>query len=348
MAKKTKDEPIEKTKLQETLDRLNKQYGKGTILTLDGKMDGNYDVISTGSIGFDYITLGVGGFVKGKLYELMGWEGSGKSTICGHAAAECQKKGGKVAYIDGEHAVDKNYFQALGVNTEEMLIVQPSNGEEGFNIASELIKSGEIDLLIIDSDSSLIPKAVIDGDIGDSSIGKKARLNSSAYPKLKGILDISKTCVIVVSQYREKIGVMFGDPRTTQGGHALKFYSDCRIEVSKSLGKDGDVNYGNKTKVKATKNKMSPPYRQAEFDVLYGKGIDKITELVNLASDFDIIDKSGSWYSYKGNKLGQGINSVGELLQNNPDVNEEIREQVIEKIKNTEIKVEEPTEKEED
>ena len=269
-------------KFQEALERLNKQYGKGTVLSLDSKIEGDYNAISTGSLGFDWITLGVGGFVKGKMYELMGWEGTGKSTICGHAVASCQARGGKVVYIDGEHAVDKNYFEALGVDTTQMLIAQPSSGEEGFNIAVEMMSTGEVDLIIIDSDSSLIPKAVLDGDVGDHAIGKKARLNSGAYPKIKSIAHNTNTCIIVISQYREKIGVMFGNPTTTQGGHALKFYSDCRIEVSRSLAKDGKEVYGNLTKVKATKNKMSPPYRTAEFNIVYGVGIDRVGEVLDL------------------------------------------------------------------
>ena len=246
MAKQKQTET--KSKFQEALDKLNKSYGEGTILSLDSKTNTDYDVISSGSIGLDYITLGVGGFVKGKLYELMGWEGTGKSTICGHTTANCQKKGGTVLYIDGEHAVDKSYFKSLGVDTTKLLIAQPSSGEEGFNIAMEMINTGEIDLVIIDSDSSLIPKKVLDGDVGDSAIGRKALLNSNAYPKLKTALSAHNVCVIVISQYREKIGVMFGNPTTTQGGHALKFYSDVRVEISRSLAKDGDVTYGNITK----------------------------------------------------------------------------------------------------
>lgn len=315
--------------LQDALDKLNKQYGVGTILALDSKTTGNYDVISSGSIEFDHVALGTGGFVLGKLYELMGWEGTGKSTICGTAAANCQKNGGKVAYIDGEHAVDKHYFEALGVDTSKLLIAQPSCGEEGFNIAMELINTGEIDLLIIDSDSSLIPKKVLDGEVGDSAIGKKAILNSSAYPKLKGALSQHNTCVIVVSQYREKIGVMFGNPTTTQGGHALKFYSDARIEVSKTLAKDGDVTYGNITKIKTIKNKMAPPYKTAQFEIVYGLGIDTFGEVIRLAVDNDIVKKSGSWFSYGETKLGQGISSVKEILGDNPELFEEIKEKVI-------------------
>jgi len=312
---------------------------------LDSKSTGDYDVISTGSIGFDYITLGTGGFVKGKMYELMGWEGSGKSTICGHAAAECQKKGGKVAYIDGEHAVDKKYFQALGVDTGKMLIAQPDCGEQGFQIAMELINSGEVDLIIIDSDSSLIPKAVLDGDVGDSSIGKKARLNSNAYPKLKTALSEHSVCLLIVSQYREKIGILFGNPTTTQGGHALKFYSDCRVEVSKSLTKEGDITVGNLTKVKAIKNKMSPPYRLHSFEVLYGVGIDKLGEIMQLASDFEIIKKWGKSITWDETK-----HTEEEFRQMLIDPKytyfDQLKTQIVDKIKNTEIKVEEPTETE--
>lgn len=296
-------EATSSNKLQETLDKLNKTYGQGSIITLDSKMGGDYKLISSGSIGFDWVTLGVGGFVKGRLYELMGWEGSGKSTICGHAAANCQTSGGKVLYIDGEHALDKKYFQSLGVNTSEMLIAQPSCGEEGFNIALEMINTGELDLVIIDSDSSLIPKKVLDGEVGDSSIGYKSRLNSNAYPKLKTALSTHGTCVIVVSQYREKIGVMFGNPTTTQGGHALKFYSDVRIEVSKTLSKDGDVVVGNTTKVKATKNKMGNPYRQSQFEIVYGEGIDKMSEIMAFGNEFELFKKWGKTITYNEQKF---------------------------------------------
>lgn len=349
MAKKVQ-ESSGKSKIQETLDRLNKTYGVGTVLALDSKTSGDYDVISTGSIGFDYITLGVGGFVKGKMYELMGWEGTGKSTICGHAAAECQKKGGVVLYIDGEHAVDKHYFQQIGIDTTKMLISQPSSGEEGFNIALEMINSGGIDLIIIDSDSSLIPKKVLDGEIGEFAIGKKAVLNSNAYPKLKSALSSNNVCIIVVSQYREKIGMMFGNPTTTQGGHALKFYSDCRIEISKSLAKEGDVTFGNLTKVKATKNKMSPPYRLANFDVVYGKGIDKLQEIMKLGDEFGLLKKWGKIITYNNNKYDAAEFKV--LLQDNEEFFDELKREIIKCITNTsdlptEISVEEE-DKEED
>lgn len=333
MAKK-KQEGEEVNKFQAALDKLNKAYGSGSVLTLNSKSTGNYDLISTGSIGFNYITLGVGGFVKGRLYELMGWEGTGKSTICGHTVAECQKAGGKVLYIDGEHAVDKVYFESLGVDTDEMLIAQPSCGEEGFQIAMDLINTGELDLVIIDSDSSLIPKKVLDGDVGDSSIGYKARLNSNAYPKLKSALSAHNVCVIVISQYREKIGVMFGNPTTTQGGHALKFYSDCRIEVSRSLAKEGDVTYGNLTKVKAVKNKMSPPYRTASFDIVYGKGIDKFAELIELGADYGVLKKYGQTITFEDVKYPWA--DFNTLLADNPELEEAITESIIKRIKNEE------------
>jgi len=333
MAKKAV-ESSGKSKIQDALDKLNKAYGVGTVLALDSKSGGDYDVISTGSIGFDHITLGVGGFVKGKMYELMGWEGSGKSTICGHAAAECQKTGGTVLYIDGEHAVDKNYFQQLGVDTTKMLIAQPACGEEGFNIAMEMINTGDIDLVIIDSDSSLIPKKVLDGEVGDSSIGKKAILNSNAYPKLKSALSANNVCVIVISQYREKIGVMFGNPTTTQGGHALKFYSDCRVEITKTLAKDGDVAYGNITKVKAVKNKMSPPYRISHFEIVYGVGIDKIGEILELANEFELVKKWGKTVTYNDTKYDAA--EFRTLLEDNPEFFDELKNMIVGKIKNTE------------
>jgi recombination protein RecA len=334
---KTKEVLTEgKSKFQETLDKLNKTYGVGTVLTLDSKTTGDYDIISTGSIGFDYVTLGVGGFVKGKMYELMGWEGSGKSTICGHVVAECQKKDGVVLYIDGEHAVDKHYFEALGVDTKKMLIAQPSCGEEGFNIAMEMIQTGTVDLIIIDSDSSLIPKKVLDGEVGDSSIGRKALLNSNAYPKLKAALSQHNVCVIVISQYREKIGVMFGNPTTTQGGHALKFYSDVRIEVSKSLAKEGDVTYGNITKVKAIKNKMSPPYKLSQFEIVYGQGIDKLGEVMELINEHGIGRKYGKTMTIDETKYD--LEEFKVMLMDNKEFQDSIKERILNKINNTEIK----------
>jgi recombination protein RecA len=294
MAKKKE----EKENFAEVLSRLNKTYGEGAIMKLTDKCKDDYDVISTGSIALDYEVLGVGGIVKGKLYELMGWEGTGKSTVCGHLTANCQRDGGMVVYIDGEHAVDKNYFKALGVDINKMYLSQPSNGEEGFNIAMEMIKTGEVDLVIIDSDSSLMPKKVVDGEVGDSAIGRKASLNSNAYPKLKNRLVETNTAMVVISQFREKIGVMFGDPRTTQGGHALKFYSDCRMEIAKSLNKDGTEVIGNITRVKTLKNKTYPPYKNCEFIISFGIGIDRKLELMDLAHAVSLGRKYGKTYTF--------------------------------------------------
>jgi len=330
-AKKPTDTSVTKTKLQEAIEKLDKSYGKGTVLTLDDKTTGDYDVIPTGSIGFDHIALGTGGFVEGKVYELMGWEGTGKSTICGHAAAECQKKGGIVAYIDAEHAVDKHYFEALGVDTGKMLFAQPNSGEEGFQIALDLIKTGEIKLIILDSDSSLMPKKVVDSDIGDSAIGKKAVLNNGAYPKLKNACADNGVCMIVISQFREKIGVMFGNPTTTQGGHALKFYTDVRIEVSKSLAKDGDDTIGNITKIKVVKNKMGPPYRLCSFNILYGVGIDKAGEILDLLNELELGRKYGQTFTFKEIKysLEDFIEKLGEET-----FYDEVRQSIIDKLRN--------------
>jgi recombination protein RecA len=338
MAKGVKKEVVEsgKGKLADAMDRMNKAYGTGSVLTMDSKSDEEYEIISSGSIGFDYITLGVGGFVKGKMYELMGWEGTGKSTICGHAAANCQKGGGVVLYVDGEHALDTKYFRQLGVNTDAMILSQPSCGEEGFNIAMELIETGEIDLVIIDSDSSLIPKKMLDGDVGDSSIGRKALLNSNAYPKLKGAISKHKVCVIVVSQYREKIGVMFGNPTTTQGGHALKFYSDVRVEVSKSLAKEGDQVYGAITKVKATKNKMSPPYLLSDFEIVYGLGIDTVKEIIAMLVDLEVIRKYGKVVTIHETGEKIDLDMFTEKLME-PVFYEEMKLLIINKIKENEV-----------
>ena len=323
-----------KDALTEALEELDKRYGKGTVLTLGGTSLGKYDVISTGSLNFDYNILGIGGFAKGKLYELRGWEGVGKSTICGHAVANCQIGGGKALYVDGEHSFDDDYYKALGVNLDTMYLSQPNNGEEGFTVIMKLINTGKFDLVIIDSDSSLIPKSVLDGDVGQASIGKKAKLNSDVYQKLKNALVMNKTCVLVVSQFREKIGVMFGNPETTQGGHALKYAADCIIEIRKgTASKDGEDIMGTLTRIKTIKNKMYPPFKKGEFAIIYGKGIDKFSEILTLAVEMNVIQKAGSWYSYGDTKIGQGIDSVKLLLADNPELYEEIEEKVIESFK---------------
>lgn len=331
-----------KSKYELMMEELNRSYGKGTVFTLGSKQAfDEYDVISTGSVGFDYIALGVGGFVRGKLYELMGWEGVGKSTICGHLAANCQLQGGLVAYIDAEHAFDPKYFQALGVDLDTLVFSQPDFGEEGFQITEKMIEKGIFDLIILDSDSSLTPKASqVEGEIGDSAIGKKARLNNMAYPRLKSRLVKHNTCLIVVSQYREKIGVMFGNPTTTQGGHTLKYYADCRIEISKSVAKHGDVPYGNKTTVKSTKNKTYPPYRKAEFDIIWGEGIDKVGEIIELADEFGVAKKSGKSIIY--NTVKYDLENFKVLLQDNPELFDEIRTLVIKKIRSADTSVQDP------
>jgi len=328
MAKKK----VEKESFNDVIARLNKTYGDGAIMSLNDKASKDYSVISTGSIGFDYGVLGVGGFVKGRLYEIIGWEGTGKSTICGHLAAECQKNGGKVVYIDGEHAVDKNYFGQLGVDINTMLLSQPSNGEQGFQIALEMIETTEVDLVIIDSDSSLIPKKVIDGDVGDSAIGVKARLNSSAYPKIKNKLVETNTCVVVISQYREKIGVMFGDPRTTQGGHALKYYADCRIDISRSLTKDGTDVISNLTKIKTIKNKTFPPYNKCQFEIAFGIGIDRNAELMQMANDLGIGRKHGKTYHF--NDIKYSLEEFIDKLDNESGFYNSLRNTIIDKLTN--------------
>lgn len=326
-----------KKTLKEAMESLNKTYGKGTVMTFNEKTTGVYDVLSTGSISFDAAT-GIGGLALGKFYELKGWEGVGKSTICGHLAADAQKKfpNMKVLYVDAEHALDKAYFQKLGVNTEEMIISQPDDGEQGFNVAYDMIETGEISLCILDSDTALKPKSEVEGEIGDNAIGKKARLNSQAYPKLKNLLQKTNTCLLTISQFREKIGVMFGSPVTTSGGHAIKFYADGIIEISKSLAKDGDDVYGNKTKIKFTKNKMSPPFKIAEFDIVFGKGIDRDSELITLANDLEIIKKWGKSIKYKETEITlddkDDYSKFTDYLNQNLDVKEEILKQIQENL----------------
>jgi len=322
----------EKLSLDEVVKNLNKKFGSGAVSNLGNIVSSDYDVIPSGSIGLDYGVLGIGGFARGKMYELMGWESSGKTTLCIHLVAACQRQGLKVAYIDGEQAIDKPYMEALGVNTDELLISQPSNGEEGFEIAIQLLNTGELGLLIIDSDSSLLPRAIIEGEAGEATIGKKARLNSECYPKIKLASSKNNTCVVVTSQFREKIGVLFGNPTTTQGGHALKFYSDCRLEISKTLGKDADKNpFCNITKLKSIKNRMYPPYKTCSFNVVYGRGIDFSQEILDLAVDLGIAKKWGQVITYKEEKykLDDFINKVSA-----EDVfREEVKENVIQKFK---------------
>jgi recombination protein RecA len=343
MAETKEDKKEEKkTKLEETRERLDKKYGEGSLVSLGSKFVQVDNVYSSGSIGMDYIALGIGGYAKGKLYEIMGWEGTGKSTLCGHIVASCQRAGDTAAYIDGEHAVDKSYFQKLGVDVNKMLIAQPSTGEEGFQIALDLINTGEVGLIIIDSDSSLIPKKVIEGDIGESAIGKKALLNNLSYPKLKSALSTNNVCVVVISQFREKIGVMFGDPRTTQGGHALKFYTDVRMEINKSLVKEGEEVYGHKATIKVVKNKMAPPFRKVDFEIVFGKGIDRDAEIVKLADEFGVINIYGKKVTFKDVKYEFSDKDVAkkefiEMINSKTEIKEEITNLIIQKLKSNEI-----------
>jgi len=337
MAKVKKEGEEKLSKLEETMSRLNKAYGAGSVISMGKKESGIYNVISTGSLGMDYVVLGVGGIVLGKMYEFMGWEGTGKSTLCGTLIANCQKAypDKKVLCIDSEHAVDMNYFRKLGVDTDALLLNQPSYGEEGFNIAEELINTGEIALCVLDSDSGLIPKIVMEAAVGEQSkIGKKASLNSTSYPKLKIAAHNNNCAIIVVSQYREKIGQMFGDPTTTQGGHCLKFTADVRAQVSKTLIKapDGELKPGNETKFKTIKNKMFPPYREHKFDILFGEGIDKFKETVNMAEELGIFERSGSWYSYNDQKVAQGFDNLLQFMRDNEDLYIDIQGIVISKL----------------
>lgn len=315
--------------LQATLDRLDKSYGKGTVMRLGDNAIEEMEVISSGSVTINR-ALGVGGFPKGRVVEIYGPESSGKTTLTIHAIAECQKAGGIAAFIDAEHAFDQFYAKALGVDVENLLISQPDNGEQALEIADNLIRSGAIDLVVIDSVAALTPKAEIEGEMGDSQMGLQARLMSKALRKLTASINKANTCCIFINQLREKIGVMFGNPETTSGGNALKFYSTIRLDIRRSTQiKNGDEVVGNRTRVKIVKNKVAPPFRLAEFDIMYGKGISKMGEIIDLGVEFEIIKKSGSWYSYGDTKLGQGKDSVKDLLMDNPELSEELEKKVV-------------------
>lgn len=318
--------------LQATLDRLDKSYGKGTVMRLGDDAIENLDVISAGSISLNR-ALGVGGYPKGRVIEIYGPESSGKTTLAIHAIAEAQKNGGIAAIIDAEHAFDQLYAQNLGVDTENLLISQPDNGEQALEIADNLIRSGALDIIVIDSVAALTPKAEIEGEMGDSQMGLQARLMSKALRKLTSSISKANTCCIFINQLREKIGVMFGNPETTTGGNALKFYSSVRVDIRRSTAiKNADKVLGNRTRVKIVKNKVAPPFQQAEFDIMYGQGISKIGEIIDLGVEYNIINKSGSWYSYADAKLGQGRDAVKDILTDNPELLEELEKKIIEAI----------------
>lgn len=319
--------------LQLTLDKLEKTYGKGAVMKLGDEAVEELEVIPTGSLNLD-LALGVGGYPKGRIVEIYGPESSGKTTLAIHAIAECQKKGGICAIVDAEHAFDRFYAENLGVNTEELLISQPDNGEQALEIADNLIRSGAIDLIVIDSVAALTPRAEIEGEMADSQVGLQARLMSKALRKLTSTISKTGCCCIFINQLREKIGVMFGNPETTTGGNALKFYASVRLDIRRAAQlKDGENMIGNRTRVKVVKNKVAPPFTKAEFDIMYGEGISKTGEVIDLGVDLGIIKKSGSWFSYGETRLGQGRDAVKQLLQDNPELMDELEAKITEAIK---------------
>ena len=326
-----KDSKLKALKL--TLDKLDKTYGKGSVMRLGDETVDKIESVSSGSIGLD-IALGIGGYPKGRVIEIYGPESSGKTTLTLHAIAECQKAGGIAAFIDAEHAFDRFYAEKLGVDLGELVISQPDNGEQALEIADNLIRSGAVDALVIDSVAALTPKSEIEGEMGDSKMGLHARLMSQALRKLTSSISKTNCTVFFINQLREKIGVMFGNPETTTGGNALKFYASVRIDIRKSTqlkDTEGGV-LGNKTRVKIVKNKVAPPFKTAEFDIMYGEGISNTGEILDLGVDLDIIEKSGSWFSYGGSKLGQGRDSVKSILKDNPELSEELEQKIFELI----------------
>ncbi|HPU83459.1 MAG TPA: recombinase RecA [Bacteroidales bacterium] len=314
--------------LQATLDKIEKDFGKGTIMKLGDQPKWDVSVIPSGSIGLD-CALGIGGYPRGRVVEIYGPEASGKTTLAIHAIAEAQKLGGIAAIIDAEHAFDRNYAQQLGVNVETLLISQPDNGEQALEVADHLIRSGAIDIVVIDSVAALTPKAEIEGEMGDSKMGLQARLMSQALRKLTANISRTNTCCVFINQLREKIGIMFGNPETTTGGNALKFYASVRVDVRRTTQlKDGEDPTGNHVRVKVVKNKMAPPFKKAEFDIIFGEGISLIGEIIDLGVEFEIIKKSGSWFSYGETKIGQGRDAVKQILKDNPELKEEIEAKV--------------------
>jgi recombination protein RecA len=324
-----------KKALSLVLEKLDKTYGKGTVMTLgDGAVIEDIEVIPSGSLGLD-LALGVGGYPRGRVIEIYGPESSGKTTLTLHAIAESQKQGGTAAFIDAEHAFDRGYAKKLGIKLDELIISQPDNGEQALEIADNLIRSGAVDIVVIDSVAALTPKAEIEGEMGDSKMGLHARLMSQALRKLTGTISKTKCTVIFINQLREKIGVMFGNPETTTGGNALKFYASVRIDIRKASApiKNGDEAVGSRVKVKIVKNKVAPPFKIAEFDIMYGEGISKVGEILDQGVELGVVQKSGSWFSYEGTKLGQGRDAVKEVIKDNPELADEIETKIKAKIK---------------
>ena len=319
--------------LQATIDKIEKDYGKGTIMKLGEQPQWDVQVIPSGSVALDH-ALGIGGYPRGRIVEIYGPESSGKTTLAIHAIAEAQKSGGIAAMIDAEHAFDRTYAKALGVNLETLLVSQPDNGEQALEIADNLIRSGAVDIVVIDSVAALTPKAEIEGEMGDNKVGLQARLMSQALRKLTANISKTNTCCIFINQLREKIGIMFGNPETTTGGNALKFYASVRIDVRRITQlKDGEEALGNRTRVKVVKNKMAPPFKKAEFDIVYGQGISRTGEIVDLGVEYDVIKKSGSWFSYNDQKLAQGREATKQLLADNKELCEEIEGRIKEALK---------------
>ena len=317
-----------KAALDAALKKIEKDFGKGSVMKLGEKVDTQISTVSSGSLALDS-ALGVGGYPRGRIIEVYGPESSGKTTVALHAIASVQKQGGTAAFIDAEHALDPKYTQALGVNIDELLLSQPDTGEQGLNIAEALVSSGAIDIVVVDSVAALVPRAEIDGEMGDSHVGLQARLMSQALRKLSGTINKTKTIAIFINQIREKVGVMFGNPEVTPGGRALKFYATVRLEVRRAEQlKQGTDIIGNRTKIKVVKNKVAPPFRIAEVDIMYGEGISQEGELLDMASDKDIVNKSGAWYSYNDEKIGQGRENAKKFLADNPDIMQEIYEKV--------------------
>jgi len=333
MAKDIEENKEKMKALQLTLDKIEKTYGRGTVMKLGDSPVEKVDVIKTGSIGLD-AALGIGGLPRGRVIEIYGPESSGKTTLALHAIAEAQKNGGIAAFIDAEHAFDRFYAQKLGVDVENLLVSQPDNGEQALEITENLIRSGAIDIIVIDSVAALTPKSEIEGEMGDSKMGLQARLMSQALRKLTSTISKTSTCCIFINQLREKIGVMFGNPETTTGGNALKFYASVRLDIRRqSQIKEGDDAIGNHVKVKVVKNKVAPPFRKAEFDIMFGEGISRPFEIIDLATDLNIIKKSGSWFSYGDTKLGQGRDAVKKILVDNPELADELQGKIMEALK---------------